>query len=332
MPEPTTETALVPMNGHNQLTVAPSTLAELMRFAEMIAPSSLVPEAFRGKPADVLVAMMRGKELGFSYMQSLYAFYVIKGKAGLYADAIVALALQHPKCKFFMLVDSTDTVSTYRTLREGMPEPVTFSYTIEMARTAQLTSNPTYRTHPASMLRARASAALGRACYPDKLLGIYVDDEIDEIAKNIREKAAMPALPIDEARSIETTARPAEKPALAPPTSLAARMQRKPTQTHRPAMESVLAGEASESRGGPSPAVPAPSQDDLALDYDALGDLQGESFVAEWSDVFTQAASLDALVKAGHESVREADRIGIDQALRDELKARYAVRKQELCS
>jgi len=59
---------------------------------------------------------------------------------------------------------------------------LTVTWTIERARKAGLTANPTWQKHPAAMLTARAVAQAVRAVYPACLSGVIVEDEAIEIA------------------------------------------------------------------------------------------------------------------------------------------------------
>ena len=154
---------------------------DLFERAEQIAvrlsKSTLLPSALRGKPADLAVIMITGHELGLSPMQALRGLHVVEGRPVLSADLIVGLVKKHPACKYFRLVESTDERATYETLREGEPEPTRITWTIEQATKAGLTGRQNWKAHPAAMLRARASAALARAVYPDVAMGIYDPDE-----------------------------------------------------------------------------------------------------------------------------------------------------------
>jgi len=154
---------------------------DLFERAEQIAvrlsKSTLLPSALRGKPADLAVIMITGHELGLSPMQALRGLHVVEGRPILSADLIVGLVKKHPACKYFRLVESTDEKATYETLREGEPEPTRITWTIQQAAKAGLTGRSNWKAHPAAMLRARASAALARAVYPDVAMGIYDPDE-----------------------------------------------------------------------------------------------------------------------------------------------------------
>src|SRR5690606_7736603 len=169
---------------------------DLFERAEQIAvrlsKSTLLPSALRGKPADLAVIMITGHELGLSPMQALRGLHVVEGRPVLSADLIVGLVKKHPACKYFRLVESTDERATYETLREGEPEPTRITWTIQQAAKAGLTGRQNWKAHPAAMLRARASAALARAVYPDVAMGIYDPDEALDFIDASRISVAKP--------------------------------------------------------------------------------------------------------------------------------------------
>ena len=169
---------------------------DLFERAEQIAvrlsKSTLLPSALRGKPADLAVIMITGHELGLSPMQALRGLHVVEGRPVLSADLIVGLVKKHPACKYFRLVESTDERATYETMREGEPEPTRITWTIQQAAKAGLTGRQNWKAHPAAMLRARASAALARAVYPDVAMGIYDPDEALDFIDASRISVAKP--------------------------------------------------------------------------------------------------------------------------------------------
>ena len=162
----------------------PENVNEALELAKALAPSSLLPAHLRGKPADVLVVVLTGRELGLSPMQSIRGMYVVNGKAAISADLMVGLAVSKPQCRYFRLIESTGTTATYETLREGS-EPVRLSFTLAQAKTAGLLTNATWAKYPDAMLRARASSALARAVYPDLLAGVYEQGELQHVEKDV---------------------------------------------------------------------------------------------------------------------------------------------------
>src|SRR4051794_37483407 len=72
------------------------TLADTMRLAEVLAQSSMIPESYRGKPADVLVAILWGQEGGPGPLEGLEGIAVINGRPAIWGDTALALVRTHP--------------------------------------------------------------------------------------------------------------------------------------------------------------------------------------------------------------------------------------------
>ena len=156
----------------------PQTLADALVLADVVSKSELVPAAYRGKPANVVVAIMAGRELGLGAMQSLRMIYVIEGKPVMSADGAVALAVSSPHCRRWDYIESTDTVCTIETQR-GESAPARFSFTIQQAQQAGIAGKSTWKQYPQAMLRARCAMITARAVYPDLLAGVYDQDEAE---------------------------------------------------------------------------------------------------------------------------------------------------------
>jgi len=71
----------------------PSSLSEALQFAKLMADSDLVPPAFKGKPANVLIAVQMGAELDIQPMQAIQNIAVINGKPSIYGDIGKAVLL-----------------------------------------------------------------------------------------------------------------------------------------------------------------------------------------------------------------------------------------------
>lgn len=161
-------------------TVEPQTMAELKDFARMAAASR-----FFGfdTPEQAIIIAMAGKDLGFSYTQSLRAFHCIKGKPALSADGMVAVCLSRPDlCEYFRIVEATPTRAVWETKRVGQG-PSRYEFTHDDAKRAKIW-NEMYDKHPKRMLSARAKGYLARDTYPELLMGLVTDDEAHEIASD----------------------------------------------------------------------------------------------------------------------------------------------------
>ena len=171
----------------NEITIiTPKSLDEARSLASIISKSSLLSEAFRGKEAETLMAIMTGAEIGLAPMQSLRAIEVIKGKPTLKAEAMTALVrARRDVCEYLMIRRSDATICTMETKRVGDPAPTVMSFSIEDARAAGLTSNDNYKKYAPAMLRARCGSAICKAVYSDLILGLYDPDEIQDVTPRL---------------------------------------------------------------------------------------------------------------------------------------------------
>ena len=153
-------------------------LAQVMELARVMAVSALLPQALRGKPADVLVSILYGQELGIAPMQAIQAIYVVNGRPTISAQLWVALARRAGhKVRVVEETPESCTVEVERADDPGHPTRVT--YTLDQAKAAKLTGKDVWTGHRAAMLYARAvSTACRRAC-PEIALGF--GDEADRV-------------------------------------------------------------------------------------------------------------------------------------------------------
>lgn len=179
---------------------SPDNVDQAMRLCDMLAKSALVPQAVRGKPADIFVILATGRELGIGPMQALSDINVIQGKPVFSADLMIAQCKRRSDvCQYIRLVESTDTAATYETQRVGAPAPERFTFTLEDARKMGLAGKDNWQKQPKTMLRRRAGAALAREVYPDLVRG-YDPDEAADFAPPVR--VAVAPQPVEEPAAI----------------------------------------------------------------------------------------------------------------------------------
>jgi hypothetical protein len=148
------------------------------RVAHTLACSSLVPEAFRGKPNDVFVAINMGAEVGLEPFQAIQSIAVIEGKPCLYGDGLIGVVRASQKCMWIQESLSDDgKTATCITQRAGDPKPVTATYSMTDAMQAGIDSKFNWKKHPKRMLQMRARAYCLRDAYPDLLKGLGVVEE-----------------------------------------------------------------------------------------------------------------------------------------------------------
>lgn len=235
----------------------PENLDAGIHFAQLICKGQLMPRALQGNPANVLLVLMTGRELGLSPMQAIRSIHVIDGKGVASADILVALCKRRRDvCQFFRMVESTDTRAVYETHRVGEPQPTKMTFTMEEAKAAGVAGKDNWKKWPAAMLRARCSAALARAVYPDLCAGIYDPDELGQPAGAPVSAAVTSTPAFTEAAGVETINDPPVDQPPAPETPAVQRMVNRGGEV-----------EAAAEEAAPPPA------DGMTLVGDLAGDL-----------------------------------------------------------
>jgi hypothetical protein len=149
------------------------------RIAHTLAQSNLVPDAYRGRPNDVFVAINMGAELGMEPFQAIQSIAVIEGKPCLYGDGLIGVVRASPKCMWIKESLSDDCkTATCETQRKDDPQTISATYSMEDAVLAGLDSKFNWRKHPKRMLQMRARAYCLRDAYPDLLKGLGVVEEM----------------------------------------------------------------------------------------------------------------------------------------------------------
>lgn len=143
-------------------------LQHFMEWSKTIAVGSVIPDALRGKPADVFITVMHGLDLGFRPMQALNLVYVVKGRPSLSGEGMRTLILQ---AGHELDIIADETKATIRARRKGSDRWVEASFTIEQAKKAGL-SGANWTSYTEDMLVARASTRLGRRYFPDVTNGL----------------------------------------------------------------------------------------------------------------------------------------------------------------
>jgi len=149
---------------------------ELRKWAELIR-SGMLPSHIR-KPQEALVLAIKGKELGWKPMQAFAALHVINGKVEMSAESMLGLIYgMHPTATI-EVVEHTDQICKVSAKRHPEDVPHEVEFTMEDAKRAGLTRNPTWTKYPKSMLWARAISRVRRWKFPDTAAGVYVEGEI----------------------------------------------------------------------------------------------------------------------------------------------------------
>ncbi|MGI0120167.1 recombinase RecT [Zooshikella sp. RANM57] len=180
---------------NNMFSLSPRNLQEAMEYANLIAQSSMVPTAFKGKPGDVLIAVQMGAELGLPPTQALQNIAVINGRPSLWGDAVLAVCKSSPLCEYVREYwDSEKKVATCIAKRQGDEEEVVRSFSFEDAKHAGLYGKQgPWKQYPQRMAQMRARSWAVRDAFPDLLRGIAIREEQADVMQPAEEKDVTPA-------------------------------------------------------------------------------------------------------------------------------------------
>ena len=176
--------------------LSPSTYAELERFATIAAKSEFVPREYRGRPADVMLAVQLGSELGLAPLQSLQNVAVINGKPSIYGDALLAVCLASPVCE---RVDEEvegegDAMLATCIAQRKNKKPVVGRFSVDDAKRANLWGKGgPWTQYPRRMLQMRARGFALRDAFPDVLRGLIAREEAEDYPGRTLEAVAEPA-------------------------------------------------------------------------------------------------------------------------------------------
>ena len=157
----------------------PRTFEEAYRFANIMAESDLIPKEFQKKPANVLVAVQLGMELGVAPMQAIQNIAVINGRPVIWGDLLPAIVLASGLMEQFEETQD-DKEGRCTVKRKGMA-PITRTFTIDEAKKAGLIDrSDAWKKYPRRMMQMRARAFALRDMFADLLKGVGVREEAED--------------------------------------------------------------------------------------------------------------------------------------------------------
>lgn len=147
--------------------------------AGRLVNTDFVPEAYRGKPDQVLACLAYGDEIGLGAMQSLQSIDVIKGKPTLKPETMRAMILGAGHS--LVRIAASDTEVTFRGKRRDNGDEETVTFTFDQAKRLGLTSKDNWSKQPKAMLTARCTGEIARSLFPDVIRGAsYTPEEMGD--------------------------------------------------------------------------------------------------------------------------------------------------------
>jgi hypothetical protein len=152
----------------NLPSLTPTNFSDALAFAEALAKSTMVPREYQRQPANILLAIQWGAELGLGPLQALQSIAVINGKPAVYGDAMLALVRGSPLCEDVIesIRGTGDEVTAVCTAARKGAAPVTRTFSVADAKRAGLWNKAgPWPQYPLRMLQMRAAALFAR-CFP----------------------------------------------------------------------------------------------------------------------------------------------------------------------
>lgn len=214
---PTQALAPTPTPGFSYITAG---LQERADYIARLAPSTILPTAYRGNAANAFVAAETGAALGLEPLQALASIAVINGRATLSSDLMAAVIR---RAGHTLRIVENNPESVTATLIRADDKKFEFTVTWDKDKAAKAGlwgQRGPWSQYPTQMLRARAITEVARQGASEALMGmIYspedfgatITDTGEVIEAEIVNEAPAPAKPAPAAKP-----KPTAKPAAAP--------------------------------------------------------------------------------------------------------------------
>lgn len=161
---------------------------DVARHAAALSKSDIIPEAYRGKPGNCLIALEMAERMGCAPLQIMQAMYIVHGSPGWSSKWLIATANASGKFspirwRFILANGRKIGAVAYATDRETKELLEGPEVTLEMAKAEKWDSNPKWRTMPEVMLMYRSAAFWVRMYCPEVAMGLHTVEEIEDIVR-----------------------------------------------------------------------------------------------------------------------------------------------------
>ena len=188
--EPITETPQ-----ETALAAAPSTALNYMdstalnkayKSATIFAQSDLVPDTYRNKPQNVMIAMDLASRMGISMMQVMQNLYIVKGHpawSGQYCISAINGCGKFSPLKFIWADDNGGSCTAKATRLADSEVCYSEAISMQMAKNeGWLDKNGSkWKTMPRQMMMYRAASFFARVYCPDVLMGMQTVEEVKDV-------------------------------------------------------------------------------------------------------------------------------------------------------
>jgi len=162
----------------------PVSIEEKLHLCDILIKSNLLPKEIT-KKEEAFAILAYGHELGYGPMESFQKIFVVKGRPGLYANALLGKVREHPDF-VGVKIESDNKHATITLKRKGIssdePEEMTISFGEEDAKRAGLMKEDSgYKKYPERMYRARVISWACRDLFPNAAKNMISVEELEDL-------------------------------------------------------------------------------------------------------------------------------------------------------
>ena len=177
----------ITLNNNKSVSQNINLLSTNWKIAQQLSKSTIIPESFRNKPENVIVAIGLAQKMDldpFTIMQNLN---IIKGKtawSGSFCRTLIERSGKYTGLKLvFTGQKGTDSYGCYMEAKDKETGDIIKGpeVTIKMAKAEQWIKNTKWNTMPELMLSYRATAFFARVYTPESLNGVQTAEEIEDV-------------------------------------------------------------------------------------------------------------------------------------------------------
>lgn len=159
--------------------------------AMVLAKSDLVPEAYKGRPENILIAMDMASRTGFSLMQIMQNLYIVRNRpswSGSFCMSAIKACGKYDQVKYVMIGESTDDknfgvyVSAIDKSTGELVKGVTVNWAMVKSYGWDSKPGSQWKTAPELMFKYRAAAFFARTECPEVLQGVRDEYEQRDIS------------------------------------------------------------------------------------------------------------------------------------------------------
>lgn len=153
------------------------TFEQIEAFAIHAARTNMIPKDYVGKPDNIILAVMQGKELGLPPIQAIQSIAMVNGRPSVWGDAVPGLCyargLVEDHEEHFEGTEGADDFTAICTVkRKGVASIKTARFSQGDAKKAGLYGQNVHGKYPRRMMQWRARHSAFHDAFPDVLRGI----------------------------------------------------------------------------------------------------------------------------------------------------------------